>query len=247
MFLFNISSRKKEAVEKISYLIQQLKTKKKEWKKFRPKYVSLKDRRISDVAFFGGERHPVIEYYVNKIIDCHYELEHLMKRLRKDIIKLCSRYISLLKRAMGLIGKEENSKTKNRLKQISEIMAKLYNDFILSAWRKRVGEIHKFEFKAALEIKKFRRELGRRAMNEDIGWLKKHAPEIEEILSYAKGQDSQTFKESIMKTLVHPGKSEYWKNWRKYSLVKVELRRMVDFLKFMKEIDYQYIRVIKNL
>ena len=148
---------------------------------------------------------------------------------------------------MGLIRKEENSKTKNSLKQISEIMAKLYNDFVLSAWRKRMKEIHKCEFKAHLEIKKFRRELGRRATNEDTGWLKKYAPSIEEILSYAKEQDSQTFKESIRKLFVGPEKSEYWKNWRKTSLIKVELRRTVDFLKYMKDINYQYRQVINSL
>lgn len=247
MFSSNISSRKMKAINKIFYLIQQLKTKKKEWKRFRPKYVVPKVHNIGEINCFGGQRHPVIEHYVKKIIDCHYELEHLMKQIRKDVIKFCSRYISLLKRAVRLIRKKENFEIKNRLKQISEIMAKLYNNTLLSAWRKRLREIHKYEFNAKLEIKKFKRELGKRAMKQDVGWLKEYAPAIEEILSYAKEQNSQTFKESIEKLFFDLGKSEYWKNWRKHSLVKAELRKMTDLLKFMKKVNYQYIQIVESL
>lgn len=246
MLLFN-TSHKGESIDKVSDLIQQLKAKKMEWKAFKPKYVFPKERRISDVGFFGGgERHPVIEYYDNEIIDCHYELEYLMKHLRKDAIKFCSRYISLLKKARSLIPKKDNPNITNRLKDISSFMKKLY-DVAISAWSKKLREIHKCEFKADLEIKKFRRELGKRAMNKDTGWLKKHAPEIEEILSYAEQQSSQKFKDSMRKLFIDPAKSEYWKNWRKRSLVKAELRRASYFLKFMENINYQYTQIVKNL
>lgn len=222
----------KEAIDRIDELIIKLKDKKKEWKRFRPDYEPDMTLHVG----FVGEVYPSEE----EIKFCLY-VQHVMKHVRKVCIKLCSDYISFLKMARKAIKKKEGERLKAALNEILNIMIGVFNHILLSDWKKELRKVHKLEFKAELNRKKWQKEKGRRLAKWDVEFMKKHKP-LADIVELGEGNPSsiQGFREFGSEMVNQKG-------WRNYSFLRNDLKKELDFQKFLEWIIKGYKKIIGSI
>lgn len=233
-FRTHLTPDRKDAIIKYKKIIDELNYARTEWKKFKPEHVQVSPSIVP--LQYVPKTPPIIEHHQNKIKEYHHELEYLMKYAKASCIKLCHKYISLLNLSCEILKKYDVIHARNRLNKIHSRLVDLYNDFLLSTWNQDLARIHGLEFKADLEIKKFRKYIGLLATQRDIKIMQNYGISFADSFPYLNKQ----FAEKMLKRFERLADSEYWKNWRMHSLFKNTSRKILNFTNMMKDIITEY-------
>jgi hypothetical protein len=211
-----------EAILGISQLIIQLKDKKREWKSFKPKYLNYNRRAIFTAESLLLEDRAFLRKF-----------GHVMKRIKKMNIKICSEYIFLLEKAIVYIRKQP-VKRDAQLHIILQTLNGLYQKAIKSEIVSDLSQIHKMEFEDALRVKKHSKEFYQKVQSWDADWLRHRGYEM------ANFEDSSSIKR-LQSDFAPVGS---YNNWRKDTLVKNELRKVLQFKVFLENIIKNYENIV---
>ncbi len=163
-----------------------------------------------------------------------------MKHTKKMSIKLCSEYISLLKRAKNYIVKNDTVKSKKDLNGIYHAMLVLYNGVLLADYRKELRNEHKAEFQNALNIKKKIKDFERAVLSRDLKAITKSRV-FYQTYKWARETDPEIIE--VQKRVV----TKYAKNWRAGSVVKAFLKHELQFTNYISEIIQEFKRQTDSL
>lgn len=241
MFPFerNLPANKVGAIEKISQLIEQLKEKKEDWKRFHP-YYGITD--FSQQKLIAGVEH--YDEPSREEMRFRKRLIRVMESLKKACIILCSDYLSLFKKAQKYIRKCEGKHLVLLLSEICNIMASIYEELLKAEWIKELRKVHRLELKMKL--------LGRRTTRT---WLKEMSTwNSQQFKEFYKGKGIEPLiNEDYVPTLRKIAEKRLnslsdYKNWKRLEApFSRDFRKAYEFQKYILQLIEVFKRITKEM
>jgi len=154
-----LSAKETEAIRELDSLIQMLKEKKREWKKFYPRYALEAEKRNYDKLHPLGIPGPGFEEIQRAMIHWIHNLKKLdntLKEMRAACISLSSIYIRLLKSAIRHIKTKSNDQLREKIEKILQLLKDEYSNVLSADWLKRLNRNYRLIYKMKRESERER-------------------------------------------------------------------------------------------